>query len=189
MKQELDEKLCAKYPMVFRDRNAPMTQTAMCWGFSHGDGWYNIIDTLCGLLTSSYNQAKDRYDNLVQWKAETGRHPWKGGAEITDADIEAAKLKMEEEAERVPVAVQVKEKFGGLRFYVDRASEKHYNYITFAESMSHRICEECGSAGMTYHMGWYRTLCEKHADEAYGEEAAHYRNKTGEWSDDDDADQ
>jgi len=119
----------------------------------------------------------------VQWKAETGRHPWRDGKEITDEDIQNAKLNMEEEAERVPVAVQVKEKFGGLRFYVDRASEKHYNYINFAENISHRTCEECGSPGMTYTMGWHRTLCEKHADEAYGEEAAEYRNKTGQWSD------
>jgi hypothetical protein len=24
-----------------------MTATAMCWGFEHGDGWYDIIDSLC----------------------------------------------------------------------------------------------------------------------------------------------
>ena len=47
MRKELDEALCAKYPLIFRDRNAPMTQTAMCWGFSCGDGWYTIIDVLC----------------------------------------------------------------------------------------------------------------------------------------------
>ena len=90
---------------------------------------------------------------------------------------------MEEEAERIPVASQVKEKFGGLRFYVDRASEKHYNYITFAENMSYRTCEECGNAGTHYSFGWHQTLCDKHADERYGKEAADYRNKMGEWSD------
>jgi len=52
MRRELDEALCAKYPLIFKDRNAPMTDTAMCWGICTGDGWYNIIDTLCGLLTS-----------------------------------------------------------------------------------------------------------------------------------------
>ena len=58
MKKELDETLCAKYPLIFRDRNAPMTETAMCWGFSCGDGWYNLIDVLCGMLYSDYRHAK-----------------------------------------------------------------------------------------------------------------------------------
>jgi len=183
MNEKLDRALCEKYPLIFRDRNAPMTQTAMCWGFSHGDGWYNIIDVLCGMLYSDYRHAKVRYENLVQWKEEGGAFPWKGGKEITDEEVATAKAKMEEEAERIPVASQVKEKFGGLRFYVDRASEKHYNYITFAENMSYRTCEECGNAGTHYSFGWHQTLCDKHADERYGKEAADYRNKMGEWSD------
>jgi len=47
MKQELDEALCAKYPKIFCDRHGNMKETAMCWGFECGDGWYNIIDQLC----------------------------------------------------------------------------------------------------------------------------------------------
>jgi hypothetical protein len=186
MREELDSALCAKYPEIFRDRRAPMTQTAMCWGFSCGDGWYNIIDVLCGLLSSEYRQAKDRYEYTKQYFDADGKYPWNGGKEITAEEVEEKRLAMEEARERVPVAVQVKEKFGGLRFYVDRATDKHYGYITFAESMSYRTCEECGAEGRHYGIGWHRTLCDKHADEAYGEEAAHYRNKTGEWAEDDD---
>ena len=59
MREELDLKLVEKYPLIFKNRYAPMTETAMCWGFSHGDGWYNIIDTLCGLLYSKYRQAQE----------------------------------------------------------------------------------------------------------------------------------
>lgn len=47
---ELDAKLCEKYPKIFRDRYAPMNQTAMCWGFDCGSGWYQIIDTLCAVI-------------------------------------------------------------------------------------------------------------------------------------------
>ena len=47
MTPELDKQLCEKYSKIFRDRHAPMTQTAMCWGFDCDDGWYNIIDALC----------------------------------------------------------------------------------------------------------------------------------------------
>jgi hypothetical protein len=59
---------------------------------------------------------------------------------------------------------QVKEKFGGLRFYVQAATDKHYNFISFAESMSYRTCEECGAPGKRYSMGWHKTLCDIHAD-------------------------
>ena len=72
---------------------------------------------------------------------------------------------MDEEAEKVPVASQVKEKFGGLRFYVHRATEEHYNYISFAENMSYRTCEKCGNPGKLYTNGWHTTLCENHAEE------------------------
>ena len=79
---------------------------------------------------------------------------------------------MDEEAEKVPVASQVKEKFGGLRFYVDRATEEHYNYINFAESMSYRTCEVCGNPGKRYTDGWHQVLCDAHAKEDGREECA-----------------
>ena len=47
MKQELDDYLCKVYPKLFADRNKPMTETCMCWGFECGDGWFNIINQLC----------------------------------------------------------------------------------------------------------------------------------------------
>ena len=161
MRRELDEALCAKYPLIFRDRNEDMRTTAMCWGICTGDGWYNIIDTLCGMLTSDYNNAKSRYDFI---KDKLNLPQWEGSNKIvTQEMIDEAKAKLDEEAERVPVASQVKEKFGGLRFYVQAATDKHYSYINFAESMSYRVCEECGAPGKTYTDGWHTTLCDIHA--------------------------
>lgn len=161
MRKELDEALCAKYPLIFKDRNADMRTTAMCWGLDCGDGWYNIIDTLCGLLTSDYRSAKSRYEHLL----ETGvGNVLYGTKTITQEQIDEACVKMNEEALKVPVAVQVKEKFGGLRFYVQAATDKHYNFISFAESMSYRTCEMCGAPGKTYTNGWHTTLCEIHAE-------------------------
>ena len=60
-------------------------------------------------------------------------------------------------------AVQVKEKFGGLRFYVKGATESQWGAIAFAESLSTSICEECGSQGKQRGKGWIRTLCDEHA--------------------------
>ncbi len=64
------------------------------------------------------------------------------------------------------VAAQVKEKFGGLRFYVDGASEGQYEVIHFVESLTYDICETCGSTkdvGQTG--GWIKTMCKKCAND------------------------
>ena len=86
MREELDLKLCEKYPLLFKDRNAPMTQTCMCWGFCCGDGWYDLIDTLCALLYSDYNQAKDRYESIKEYFDKDGKYPW--GKPITAEEVE-----------------------------------------------------------------------------------------------------
>jgi hypothetical protein len=161
MKKELDESLCARYPLIFKDRHENMQVTAMCWGLECGDGWYNIIDTLCGLLTYEYRSAKNRYEHLMEVGVGGVLY---GTKKVTQEDIDEAKTKLDDETLKVPVAVQVKEKFGGLRFYVQAATDKHYQYISFAESMSYRTCEECGAPGKTYTDGWHTTLCDIHAE-------------------------
>ena len=162
MKKELDEALVKKYPHIFKDRFRSPQETLMCFGFECGDGWYNIIDVLCELLTSEYRQAKERYDCRIEIGVGGILY---GTKTVTQEDIDEAKKLMEEAEEKIPVAVQVKEKFGGLRFYLDRATEQQYNYVTFAESMSYRTCEVCGDSGDYYTDGWHQVLCEKHAKE------------------------
>ena len=172
MRKELDEALCAKYPLIFKDRHENMQVTAMCWGFECGDGWYNIIDILCGLLTSDYRQAESRYESI---KDKVDQPQWEGSKNIiTQEKIDETKAKLDEETLKVPVAVQVKEKFGGLRFYVNGATDKHWSYINFAESMSYRTCEDCGAPGKTYTDGWHTTLCDVHAAMAGREEEYEY---------------
>ena len=46
MKRELDEYLCKVYPKMMVNRNKPMTETCMCWGFECGDGWFPLINQL-----------------------------------------------------------------------------------------------------------------------------------------------
>lgn len=119
MTKELDEFLCKKYPEIFRDRHAPMNQTAMCWGFACGDGWFALIDTLC------------------------------------------TELMRQSTPEQIPVAVQVKEKFGGLRFYAQTYTDTQYALVDFAEALSYRICETCGTTANVrcYTDGWHITRC------------------------------
>lgn len=56
---------------------------------------------------------------------------------------------------------QVKEKFGGLRFYINEGSDEIFNRITEAENKSYEICEVTGESGtLRTDIGWYRTLCD-----------------------------
>ena len=60
-------------------------------------------------------------------------------------------------------AVQVKEKFGGLRFYVNcRRNEAIRQRIGIAADESFHTCEVCGKPGELREARWIRTLCDEH---------------------------
>ena len=73
--------------------------------------------------------------------------------------------------------VQVKQKFGGLRYYVDFKADKFteedekditrlMGMIWFAESLSFSTCEVCGEPGeRTNELLYVQTLCPKHLKE------------------------
>ena len=66
--------------------------------------------------------------------------------------------------------MQIKEKFGGLRFYIvapgsvlkaNLIKEKIY----IAEDLSLKTCEVCGEPGEPRRVnGWIRTLCDAHSE-------------------------
>jgi hypothetical protein len=61
---------------------------------------------------------------------------------------------------------QVKEKFGGLRFYINSGSDEIFARISKAENDSYEICEKCGEKGeLRRDIGWYTTLCDVHYQE------------------------
>lgn len=62
------------------------------------------------------------------------------------------------------IATQVKEKFGGLRFHVESATDVQYAVISFAETLSGNVCDVCGKPGKRGGSGWIRTRCDEHAD-------------------------
>lgn len=53
MKQELDDLLCQRYPLIFADRHRPVTESCMALGFMCGDGWFGLLDDLCRDLQSA----------------------------------------------------------------------------------------------------------------------------------------
>lgn len=76
------------------------------------------------------------------------------------------------ESEVVPqvVIAQIKEKFGGLRFYYDGGDDRIYGMVSMAEAWADKTCETCGKPGKSRNTGWIKTLCDEHAaerEEAY----------------------
>ncbi len=138
MREELDKQLVEKYPRIFKNRYGDMRETLMCWGFECGDGWYQVLDSLCGNI-----------QHYIDWKNRSAQAGYK--------DFEPV--------EQV-VAVQVKEKFGGLRFYYDGGDDHISGMVRMAESWASVTCEECGAPGKHRSGGWIRTLCDTH-EEAY----------------------
>jgi hypothetical protein len=60
------------------------------------------------------------------------------------------------------VAVQCKEKFAALRFYVSHYPTEVEEWIEEAERESEDTCEFCGKAGrIRRDLGWLLTLCDK----------------------------
>lgn len=172
MRADLENKLVLKYPEVFRDVRGDPRKTAMAWGLEVGDGWYGIIDCLCSQFVSRLRHAQGELDYLL------GKEGQRVSGVLVDRQrIEQQMAKVQEELEKVPVAEQVKEKFGSLRFYAKTHSSEQRVMIDMATAMSERVCEECGGVGMKYSIGWMRTLCEEHADQAYGEKAREFREK------------
>ena len=162
MDRELEKNLVETYPKLYRHYGGDIRKTCMGWGFSCGDGWYNLISDL-----SQNIKDLDKHDRVV--------------------------------------ADQVKEKFGGLRFYYHiegygrgsrfyqlknwlhwkvkvkipyyfrirnwlvplrkkylykRFDEKIDELVSNAEQQSYKECERCGSPGQRRSGGWVRTLCD-----------------------------
>jgi hypothetical protein len=74
------------------------------------------------------------------------------------------KNKQSEVVPQVTVA-QIKEKFGGLRFYYDGGDENINGMVRMAETWADASCEECGAPGKSRQGGWIKTLCDHHEAE------------------------
>ena len=105
-------------------------------GFAIGPGWWPIVESLCRHI-----------QHHIDWKQEQKEKYGRG-----------------EGCEQVTVA-QVKEKFGGLRFYYDGGNDKIDGMVSMAEAWAAHACETCGKPGSIRSGGWIRTLCDEHEAE------------------------
>jgi hypothetical protein len=138
MNKLLEKHFIKKYPKIFRDMYGPMDKTCMHWGIETNDGWFFLIDWLCKSIQS--------YIDYRQTLIKNG-HNWENEPPIPQV-----------------VASQIKEKFGGLRFYYEGGDDHIHSLVIASEELSYFICEDCGafdeSVGQTS-KGWIKVLCEK----------------------------
>jgi hypothetical protein len=132
---EFAKRMEGKYPEMFSQPYG---------GFAIGEGWWPIVEALCGQINS-----------YTKWRNNTRE----------------ALLKDNPYNHKIPDAVpqvvvaQIKEKFGGLRFYYDGGDEFIRGLETMAELWAGHTCEECGKPGERRSGGWIRTLCDDHEAE------------------------
>ena len=87
------------------------------------------------------------------------------------------KNKQLEVVPQVTVA-QIKEKFGGLRFYYEGGDEHINGMVRMAEAWADVSCETCGAPGKRREGGWVKTLCDHHEAERQ-QRVKQYENQTG----------
>lgn len=60
------------------------------------------------------------------------------------------------------VLTQIKEKFGGLRFYIAGGSKEMFELIRKAEAKTKTICIECGKPATHTTECWVTYVCDEH---------------------------
>lgn len=79
--------------------------------------------------------------------------------------LEPLVAELEMETGRRFEVLQIKEKFGSLRFYVNHSTDAMREWIAAAELESCRICEVCGRPGRLRQSRWLQTRCDVHASD------------------------
>lgn len=112
-------------------------------GFAVGEGWWPILRSLCSNIQGHINHVND----YMKHNREKFKY-----------------AEMYQPVEQV-VVEQIKEKFGGLRFYYTGGDSYIDGLVDMAESWASHTCEECGAPGKSRSGGWIRTLCDVHEAE------------------------
>ena len=134
------EEIFNKYPNFFVQKDLPKTLSCMCWGLSHGKGWYGLIDDLCGKIQTHYNKLEEDGWEIVPLDKPTlpnSKSVW--ALEFT----------------------QIKSKWGLLPVYYMGGDDEVERLIDEAEDKSQFICENCGapSNGVSSTRGWLSSYC------------------------------
>lgn len=192
MSPELEQKLFAKYPKIFRDANKSPQESCMAFGLEVGDGWYDLIDVLCEALTYTYTTS-------IEVDEEDGKRLGIKPYSYKDGEI---RYFFKVNPPQV-VADQVKEKFGTLRFYhhleydesntslvetkkysdLETINKRYADYfdgiIHFADIASGHTCEVTGGEGQMHsRKGWFKVLNKELTNQEKFKDYKLYKNET-----------
>lgn len=173
------ERLEEAYPQAFRN--------VYC-GISINEGWYHIIESLCRNVKSHVKWKRNvRARELLQNRAYKRGHaavlkflckdkePTMWDETRAEEIMENGLIEPRKSVRHIEVH-QIKEKFGGLRFYYEGGDEYVRGLVDMAESWASHTCETCGNLGKQRSGGWIRTLCDVHEAE-YQERLKNYREE------------
>ncbi len=139
MDAELQQKLYEKYPDLFSNKDKGIQNSCMAWGCEVGNGWYEIISSVCWMIVQHERNQEDNRKYLEN-----------NDPEKLASLPEYFSVKFD----------QVKEKYGGLRLYFTGGDDYIRGMVRMAEAMSYKICEVCGNKGQPNKGGWITTLCD-----------------------------
>jgi hypothetical protein len=145
MDQELQDQLFQKYPDLFSNRTKSPRESCMSWGCEVGNGWYELLSSLCWRVFQHERNITDRL-----------RIRTKNDVPNNQSDIDYAPVKFD----------QVKEKYGGLRVYFTGGDDYIDGLVSMAEEYSYKVCEVCGNSGKPNKGGWITTLCDSCRNES-----------------------
>lgn len=204
MKKELDDRLVAAAPRLYRDRYADVSESCMPWGFSCGGGWFDILLDFSKKTEKIIRQFEAKYPNLSCSRCVCGKEEHYGykrnpGKCLAVKKIGTKYLKTywvygtgfrrlykrcmrfftntinsflklffykyqvcycDKYDPTSPKAVQIKEKFGSLRIYMNYYFPEIEKLIDDAVKKADETCERCGQPGELRQGGWWRTLCD-----------------------------
>ena len=126
---------------------------------SVGEGWFTIISVLCQTIYEPVRQAQYRLQAAVEYPRDDN-----------DAYLKQCEIDIAMALEALPEIVQIKEKFGTLRFYYNGGNDRVAALVNFAEAMSGVTCEICGAPGTRDDIGWIKTHCVAHRRKSTVEE-------------------
>jgi hypothetical protein len=173
-------KMEEKFPKMFKDKRYG--------GFAVGEGWWPILEVLCSEIYHHVEhkrkmRARDLrlvrakrkgIDALIKFYQGNRETPSEWQVDQAYETLDGDDIEVTPRLNHITVQ-QIKEKFGGLRFYYDGGDDYIRGLESMAERWAGRSCETCGERGDRRGGGWIRTLCDKH--EAEHQENIKARNR------------
>ncbi len=165
---EWQRQIIDKYPELFQSSSGVER-----YGFEVDEGWKGIISTLCESIYEPVSTSRAEIKFLEdQYKRLEGSHS--DNLAKNQELLMKARVEYNKAIDELPVVFQVKEKFGGLRFYAGKTDERILSLISFAQRLSYITCERCGASNdtvKTFRIGWNKTYCLECGVEKYGKAA------------------